>query len=66
MVSYANIDVATTACTATASIICKHNNGWYTTIKFWIFWRKIFMCSDCGECLTGKRLKQLRMRSKQW
>lgn len=42
----------------TAGRQCKHLNGWYAIIPFWIFRRKIFMCSDCGETLYGKRLKE--------
>lgn len=27
---------------------CKHMNGWYVTVPFWIFSKRIFVCSDCG------------------
>ena len=35
---------------------CKHANGWYGTIPFWIFYKRIFACLDCGDTLYGKRL----------
>lgn len=28
--------------------LCKHRNGWYVTVNFWIFKKRIFVCSDCG------------------
>ena len=28
---------------------CPHANGWYVTVTFWIFCRRIFVCSDCGD-----------------
>jgi hypothetical protein len=28
---------------------CKHRNGWYVTVSFWIFRKRIFVCSDCGH-----------------
>ena len=28
---------------------CEHLNGWYVTVKFWIFSKRIYVCSDCGE-----------------
>ena len=30
---------------------CEHNNGWYVTVRFWIFKKRIFVCSDCGESI---------------
>jgi hypothetical protein len=28
--------------------------GWYVTVEFlWIFKRRIYVCSDCGENLPG-------------
>jgi len=27
---------------------CGHNTGWYVTVKFWIFSKRIYVCSDCG------------------
>jgi len=38
----------------TQSIKCQHKNGWYADIKFWMFTRRIFLCSDCGEVLYDK------------
>jgi len=46
-----------TTSTARAFVECKHKNGWYAHVKFWIFCKKVFVCSDCGEYLTGKKLK---------
>lgn len=37
----------TTICTAS----CKHLNGWYVNVKFLIFSKRVFVCSDCGESL---------------
>ena len=28
---------------------CKHENGWYCNVKFGIFSKLIFVCSDCGH-----------------
>ena len=28
---------------------CRHDNGWYVTVRFWIFKKRIFVCSDCGH-----------------
>lgn len=40
-----------TTSTSTASVRpkCQHKNGWYVLVKFWIFSRNIFVCSDCGK-----------------
>jgi hypothetical protein len=36
--------------TGTASVNpCEHKNGWYVHVRFWIFTKKIFVCSDCGK-----------------
>jgi len=34
---------------------CEHLNGWYRTVKFWIFSKRYFVCSDCGKFI--ERLK---------
>lgn len=39
--------------TFTESANCQHLNGWYVTVKLWIFKKHIFVCSDCGENLPG-------------
>ena len=39
---------------------CRHLNGWYGHVDFWIFRRWIFACSDCGKFLQGKELKEWR------
>lgn len=36
---------------------CTHNNGFYSSIPFWIFKKRIFSCTDCGESFWGKKLK---------
>ena len=28
---------------------CPHQNGWHVAVKFWIFTKRVFVCSDCGE-----------------
>lgn len=28
---------------------CYHRNGWYINVKFWIFSKRVFVCSDCGH-----------------
>lgn len=28
---------------------CEHGNGWYITVRFWWFKKRLFVCSDCGE-----------------
>ena len=28
---------------------CQHRNGWYLTVPLWIFSKRIFVCSDCGD-----------------
>jgi len=40
-------------CTATTStyVECKHKNGTYFTVKFWIFKKKFFFCYDCHSPL---------------
>ena len=56
---YDNPECITT--TGTAFIECKHETGWYATVHFLhTFWKKIFICSDCGECISGKELKEHR------
>lgn len=35
--------------TFTNSSQCQHRNGWYVTVPFWIFSKRIFVCSDCGH-----------------
>ena len=38
------------------AISCKHRNGWYHRVPFWIFFRLVYVCSDCGKMLYGKQL----------
>lgn len=45
---------------------CKHSNGWWQRIKFWIFTKEVFCCEDCSECIDireWKRVKRLRVTS---
>lgn len=39
------------SCTFTVGTVCNHENGWYVTVPFWIFSKRVFVCSDCGEVL---------------
>lgn len=43
-------DTHTTTFTATTKFDeCEHKNGWYVTVKmWWIFEKRIYVCSDCG------------------
>jgi len=34
---------------------CTHWNGWYVTVWFWMFKKRVFVCSDCGEVVKDKR-----------
>ena len=40
--------------TTTDGPYCQHKNGWYVRVRFWIFSRLVFVCSDCGEVIYGK------------
>lgn len=46
----------------TVTIPCIHKRGWYGNIHFWIFKRKVFACSDCGQMFYGKRLRDLEWK----
>ena len=50
--------------TGTIGEVCLHNNGWYGNVSILAGWWhiRIFVCSDCGELLQGKRLKEDRKR----
>jgi hypothetical protein len=37
---------------------CDHLNGWYSTVNFWIFRKRVFVCVDCGDALSGERLRK--------
>lgn len=39
--------------TATYSPPCEHANGWHVLVPFWIFRKRVFVCSDCGEVLPS-------------
>ena len=38
---------------------CKHDKGWYHTIEFWIFSKRIFICEKCFTVLDATRKKVL-------
>lgn len=38
---------------ATATAPCKHLNGWYGTVKFWIFSKEVFVCTDCDRLMPA-------------
>lgn len=62
--NYEDIEITTDGGCTTATIgrICNHNNGWYGTVPFWMFEKRIFACSDCGKILHGKSLQKFRER----
>lgn len=62
---YTNIEFCAVTTTSTSSPICSHKNGWYGKVSFWLFNRRIFMCSDCGKLLVGKELHKFR-KKKEW
>ena len=35
--------------TPTSRTYCKHLNGWYIVVRFWVFKKRLFVCSDCGH-----------------
>lgn len=42
--------------TATTRPPCSHGSGWYVLVKFLIFSRRVFVCSNCGKVFyCGKR-----------
>jgi len=48
------------ATTATVSLrpICRHGNGWFATIRFWIFRKRVFFCTDCEQAIYVSELKK--------
>ncbi len=42
--------------TATKPNPCQHYNGWYVSVKFWIFRKVVFVCSDCGNTMETKKV----------
>lgn len=52
---YCNIYCGGTDCdappsyTSTEPRICRHANGWWVVVKFWIFSKRVFVCGDCGQ-----------------
>jgi len=40
---------------------CKHSNGHEYTVGFLgVFWKKIYICFDCGSMFHGKRLAEIK------
>lgn len=55
--NYGNLHDEPKLCVGTVStyIPCAHKNGWYHTVKFWIFKKKIFFCTDCNRFIEMTR-----------
>ena len=47
-------DEAYVTSTSTSHRKCQHKNGWYANVKFWIFTKRIYLCSNCGEIIYVK------------
>lgn len=45
--------------TASTGQACPHRNGECYTIPFWIFKKKIFVCTDCGRAIHGRGLQDM-------
>lgn len=43
-----------TTVTAHSRLKCRHETGWYETIRFWMFSKTVFVCSDCGAVIEKK------------
>lgn len=50
------INTADTVHVLSVSNGCEHKNGWYVTVRFFLWEKRIFVCSDCGES-TDKKLE---------
>ena len=46
-------DVTSTG-TVCTGMICEHKNGFYDTVYFWIFRKRVFVCTDCERILEVK------------
>lgn len=53
---YTNLDETATI-TTSGRPPCKHHNGWYQIVHFWIFKKWVFLCLDCEQIIDIKRLK---------
>lgn len=40
-----------TSFTCTPETKCEHGNGWYEVVKFWIFTKRFFICTDCQRMI---------------
>jgi len=49
---YANMELTDSTTTYTE---CEHSTGWFVRVKFWIFSKYVFVCSDCGEVIYKKK-----------
>lgn len=47
------------AVTLTKHHLCDHLNGWYGTVHFLMFEKRMFVCSDCGEFMEKAPNKAL-------
>jgi formamidopyrimidine-DNA glycosylase len=46
---------ATESATVSNGPRCQHLNGWYITASFWVFKKRLFVCSDCGSAIEEKK-----------
>jgi hypothetical protein len=56
---YFDFDEKTSTATVSASGLppCTHRNGWYQTVTFGIFRKRVFLCLDCERIIDMKELK---------
>ena len=40
--------------TITTTTQCQHENGWFGTVWFWVFKKRIFCCTDCGAFIDAE------------
>ena len=54
---YCEVNCGATECTGTWQYAerCKHENGWWVVVPFWIFRKRVFVCSDCGGVLPSNK-----------
>lgn len=43
------------ASTTSTYIPCTHKHGWYGIVKFWLFKKKMFFCTDCNRFIDVKK-----------
>ena len=49
-----NESLSRATCTENVFAKCKHSNGWFDEVKFGIFSKRIFICTDCMEIIDSK------------